>query len=98
MISGSLGQHIVPTVHDMSQVDSIFIFCDNKEHQEEWTKNWFKVKGVFTEIKPICEALKKAAQQCERNTVGISFISTSDADASKTNLDHLDCSFMYTRS
>jgi hypothetical protein len=26
LISGSLGQHIVPQVHDMSQVDSIFIF------------------------------------------------------------------------
>jgi hypothetical protein len=31
LISGSLGQHIIPQVHDMPQVDSIFIFCDNKE-------------------------------------------------------------------
>jgi hypothetical protein len=31
IISGYLGQHIVPRVHNMSQVDSIFIFCGNKK-------------------------------------------------------------------
>jgi hypothetical protein len=31
IISGSLGEHIVPRVHNMSQVDSIFIFCGNKK-------------------------------------------------------------------
>jgi hypothetical protein len=31
IISGSLGQQIVPHVHKMSQVDSIFIFCSNKK-------------------------------------------------------------------
>jgi hypothetical protein len=30
----SLGQHIVPRIHHMSQVDSIFIFCRNKEQHE----------------------------------------------------------------
>jgi hypothetical protein len=37
----------------MSQVDSIFIFCDNKEYREQWTKDWTKIKGVFIEITPI---------------------------------------------
>jgi hypothetical protein len=35
IISGSLGQHIVPRVHNMSQVDSIFIFCGNKKRYEQ---------------------------------------------------------------
>ena len=62
IISGALGQHIVPVVHNMSQVDSIFIFCSNKQYHEQWTKEWSKIKGVFTKITPICEALKQAAQ------------------------------------
>ena len=74
IISGSLGQHIVPRVHNMSQVDSIFIFCGNKKHHEQWTKEWSKIKGVFTEITPICEALKQASQQCEQNAISISFV------------------------
>ena len=30
IITGSLGQHVVPHVHNMSQVDSIFIFCEQQ--------------------------------------------------------------------
>ena len=35
IISGSLGERIVPRIHDMSQVDSIFIFCGNKKRHEQ---------------------------------------------------------------
>jgi hypothetical protein len=64
IISGTLGQLFVPLVHNMSQVDSIFIFCGNREGHEQWAKEWPKIKRVFTEISPICKALKGVAQQC----------------------------------
>ncbi|CAF1226146.1 unnamed protein product [Adineta steineri] len=91
IISGSLGQHILPRVHNMSQVDSIFIFCGNKKYHEQWTKDWLKIKGVFTDITPICEALKEAAHQCEQNAIPMSFMGTNK------KLDQLDPSFMYTQ-
>ncbi|CAF1211270.1 unnamed protein product [Adineta steineri] len=90
IVSGSLGQHIVPHVHDMSQVDTIFILCNNQECHIQWAKQWPKIKGVFTDITSICEALKPAAQQCEQNAISISFV------ASNKKLDQLDPSFMYT--
>jgi tetratricopeptide (TPR) repeat protein len=96
IISGSLGQDIVPRIHNMSQVDSIFIFCKNEKYHKEWAKNWTKIKGVFTDISLICEALKQAAKQCEQNAIPMSFVSTSD-DTSNTNLNQLDSSFMYTQ-
>ncbi|UJR24428.1 hypothetical protein I4U23_005804 [Adineta vaga] len=74
IISGSLGQHIVPRAHNVSQVDSIFIFCGNKHRHEEWAKEWPKIKGIFTEITPICDALKQVAQQCEQNAMSMSFM------------------------
>ncbi|CAF0876685.1 unnamed protein product [Adineta steineri] len=91
VISVSLGQHIVPRVHNMPQVDSIFIFCDNKNYHEQWVKDWRKIKGVFTDITPICEALKEAAHQCEQNAIPMSFV------GSNKKLDQLDPSFMYTQ-
>ncbi|CAF1413226.1 unnamed protein product, partial [Adineta steineri] len=91
IISGFLEQHIVPRVHNMSQVDSVFIFCDNKKRHEHWAKDWPKVKGVFTDITPIYEALKSAAHQCEQNAIPISFV------GSNQKFDQLDPSFMYTR-
>ncbi|CAF1219629.1 unnamed protein product [Adineta steineri] len=91
IISGSLGQQIVSRVHNISQVDSIFIFCGNRKYHEQWTKDWPKIKGVFTDITPICEALKAAAHQCEQNAIPMSFVGTNE------KLDQLDPSFMYTQ-
>ena len=96
IISGLLGQHIIPGVHNMSQIDSIFILCENKKLHEQWSKKWSKIKGVFTEISLILEALRQAAQQCEQNAIPISFVAT-DNDTFSKNLNQLDPSFMYTQ-
>ena len=97
IFSGALGQIIVPLVHDIPQITTIYIFCGNKTHQEQWTKNGPKVQGVYTEIESICEALKQAAQDhCDQNSVSISFVKTTDGAANQ-DLDTLDPSFMYTQ-
>ncbi|CAF0871682.1 unnamed protein product [Adineta steineri] len=91
IVSGSLGQHIVPRVHNMCQIDSIFIFCGNRKFHEQWTTDWPKIKGVFTHITSICEALKEVALQCEQNAIPMSFMETNK------KLHQLDPSFMYTQ-
>jgi hypothetical protein len=95
--SGAFGQTTVPAVHDKSQVSTIFIFCGNEARHEKWAKEWPKIKGVYTDIVPICEALKQAAQDCDHNSVSISFVKTTGAASSKESLDTLDSSFMYTQ-
>ncbi len=94
--SGALGQTTVPMVHDKPQVNAIYIFCRNKGYHEKWVKEWPKVAGVYTDIKPICEALKQAAQDCDHNSVSISFAKKTDG-ATGPNRDSLDSSFMYTQ-
>ena len=96
IISGALGQQIMPRVDDLSQVDSIFIFCSNKTYHEAWAKNWPKIKGVYTDIKSICDALKQVAQQCEQNAVSISILDANDTLPNKS-LNQLDPSFIYTQ-
>jgi len=97
IISGALGQTTVPIIYSKKQISDIYIFCRNKNWHEKWTKEWPKIKGVFTNIQPICEALKQAAHACDHNAVSISFATTSDAATSVTNKNVLDCSFMYTQ-
>ncbi|CAF0997718.1 unnamed protein product [Adineta steineri] len=91
IVSGELGKHIVPHVHDISQVDTILIFCNNQQWHKQWTKEWSKIKGIFTDITSICDALKQTAPQCEQNAISISFV------ALNKKLDQLDPSFMYTQ-
>jgi tetratricopeptide (TPR) repeat protein len=97
IISGALGQQVVPRIHNMSQVDSIFIFCGNKKRHEQWAEEWSKIKGIFTEISPLCEAIEQVVQQREQNDVSINFMAANSGDASNEILDQLDPSFIYTQ-
>ena len=97
IVSGSLGRDLVPRIHSMTQVDAIFIFCEDKSRHEEWVKEWSKVKGVHTQIKPICAALELAVKQCNQDSTPLSFAQVSGEDASEINLNQLEPSFMYTQ-
>ena len=96
IISEAHGQQIVPLVHNMPQINSIFIFCRNEKTHEEWTKNWRKIKGVHNELKPICAKLKQIVQQCERNAISMSIIGDVDGLAEESG-NRLDPPFMYTQ-
>ncbi|CAF1161747.1 unnamed protein product [Adineta steineri] len=94
--SGSLGQHLVPEIHDIPQLDAIYIFCGDKSRHEGWTQNWTKIKGVHTNIKDIRQALQLAVKQCDQNAIAISFLTVNDM-ASTDNLNQLEPTFMYTQ-
>ncbi|CAF1606247.1 unnamed protein product, partial [Adineta ricciae] len=94
--SGSLGQHLVPEIHGIPQVNAIYIFCGNKSRHETWTKNWSKVKGVHTNIKEICEALTTGVKQHNQDSIAMSFVNVR-GESSNANLNQLEPSFMYTQ-
>ncbi|CAF3955026.1 unnamed protein product [Rotaria sp. Silwood1] len=97
--SGDLGQHLVSQIHDMPQLDTMYILCDDESQHEAWTKEWPKIEGVFTSIKPIWESLKKVARQCDHDKILMSFVPkrTMPATASdQQNLDQLESTYMYS--
>ncbi|UJR21288.1 hypothetical protein I4U23_024380 [Adineta vaga] len=59
IVSGQMGTQLVPSIHDLRQVHSIYIFCLNKSKYDQWAKKYDKVRGVYTEIDEICDYLKK---------------------------------------
>jgi tetratricopeptide (TPR) repeat protein len=96
IVSGTFSAAIVPIVQDILKVSCVYILCKNKCRYEDWALKWSKVKGVFTDITPIYEAIKQATQLSDQNMVSISFVKKID-ETSKQNLDQLDQSFMYTQ-
>ncbi|CAF1206576.1 unnamed protein product [Rotaria sordida] len=73
IISGSLGEQIVPKINAWPQLDSIYVFCGNRLIHEQWAKNMSKVKGVYTGIDSICEALQIDRERCDQAMISISF-------------------------
>jgi tetratricopeptide (TPR) repeat protein len=96
LISGSLAQQLVPRIHQMVQLHAIYIIGWNKDRHEQWTKEWSKVKGVHTQIEPICKALPLDVRRCNQDSIAISFVQRDTHDSIE-NLDRLDPSFMYTQ-
>ncbi|CAF0727664.1 unnamed protein product [Adineta steineri] len=94
--SGSLGQYLVPKIHDMPQLDGIYIFCGDKSRHERWAQNWTKIKGVHTNIKEICQAVQSTVEQCDQDSMPMSFITLKEM-ASTENLNQLEPTFMYTQ-
>ncbi|CAF4211601.1 unnamed protein product, partial [Adineta steineri] len=94
--SGSLGQHLVPEIHGMPKLDAIYIFCDNISYHQQWTENWKKIKGVYNNIKDICDALKGGVKQVNQDSISVSFVAQND-DVSAENLNQLEPSYMYTQ-
>jgi hypothetical protein len=43
IVNGRLGQQIVPEIHSLAQIVTIYIFCMNKEAHLIWSANYNKV-------------------------------------------------------
>ncbi|CAF2133275.1 unnamed protein product [Rotaria magnacalcarata] len=101
IISGYVGQQLVPAIHSMHVVDAIYILCGNQARHEAWAKDWPKIRGVFTSIKPICESLKKVAHECDHDSIPMSFIpkqivAEGAAGPNQNNPNQLPPSYMYS--
>ncbi|CAF1263650.1 unnamed protein product [Rotaria magnacalcarata] len=99
--SGALGQRLVNDIHGVPKVDAIYIFCGNKERHEQWVKDWPKIRGVFTAIKPICESLKKVTRECDHDSIPMSFVpkrtmTEGAIESDQKNLDQLPPSYIYS--
>ncbi|CAF4528469.1 unnamed protein product [Rotaria sp. Silwood2] len=96
ILSGVLGQHLIPIIHEIPQLEITYVYCSEQTQHEQLTKIWPKVKGVYTEITCICKALQQAIMQCNQDSISMSFISPIGSISSQ-NLDQLEPSFMYTQ-
>jgi hypothetical protein len=43
IVSGALGQHIIPRIHQLTQLSACYIFCSNKRFHREWSSRYSKV-------------------------------------------------------
>jgi len=85
---------IIPEVR---QITSVYIYHRDKSLSKYSSSELqSKVKGIHTNITSICEALKTATQDCDRNSINISVVKPSDETANKVS-DLVDSSFMYTQ-
>ncbi|CAF0988643.1 unnamed protein product [Adineta steineri] len=92
IVSDNLGQHIIPRIHHMCQLDSIYILNRNTSQNIQWITGWWKIQGIHKQITSMYKSLKKAAQRCDYNSISMSFVPIDENN--DTEIDH---TFMYTQ-
>jgi tetratricopeptide (TPR) repeat protein len=48
IVSGQLGREIVPCIHKIEQIYTIYVYCFDAKTNGEWVKPYFKIKSVLT--------------------------------------------------
>ncbi|CAF3760275.1 unnamed protein product [Rotaria sordida] len=47
IISGEFDHNIVPLLHSLTQINSIYIFCKNGSKQKQWAQQWPKANELY---------------------------------------------------
>ncbi|CAF0900291.1 unnamed protein product [Didymodactylos carnosus] len=76
IVSDSFGEQIIPRVHELQQIASIYVFCFNREHLEQWIQSFKIVAGVYADITPLCEQLQKDRRTAANDLLGIQAVSS----------------------
>ncbi|CAF3119171.1 unnamed protein product [Rotaria sp. Silwood2] len=87
ILSDDFIQSTVSVIHDIPQLDSIYVISGNGSKHEQCAKQWTKMRSVYTKMGSIINALKLDAQQCDRDSLLLSITSG--------HLDQVDPVFMY---
>ncbi|CAF1433515.1 unnamed protein product [Adineta steineri] len=57
IISGQLGRELVPSIHKLRQVISIYIYCMDTESHKQWSSKFTKVKAIIAELDELVSRL-----------------------------------------
>jgi hypothetical protein len=50
IVSGRLGREIIPYIHPLNQISSIYVFCSEKRKNEQWALQYHKVGKPFVSV------------------------------------------------
>ena len=50
IVSGSLGRHIVPRLHDLPQFSACYVFCQDEKANKQWAMKYNKVNAFFESL------------------------------------------------
>lgn len=67
IVSDTIGQEFVPLIHDLSQIESIYILCLHIKQHTSWTSAFSKIRqeDIFSHVNPLINRLKIDLFKCQ---------------------------------
>ena len=92
IVTSELGELVIPPLSDSPIVNAIDVICTNEAAQDFWANHHSMVRGAFSDLLPITEAIKRDVQLFYRNSTPITILSSA---SSSRRSDTLNAMFMY---
>ncbi|CAF3145623.1 unnamed protein product [Rotaria sp. Silwood2] len=73
IVSGGLGRDLVPRIHKLRQILSIYVFCFDRKKHEEWSQNFTKIKGLFTDKQQLVAQIQSDRERRKKGDEPILF-------------------------
>ncbi|CAF0719862.1 unnamed protein product [Rotaria sp. Silwood1] len=66
IVSDKLAREIIPRIHELRQVSSIYIHCLGKSTNEKWIKQYKKVKDIVTQFNQLIDKIRfERSKRCQ---------------------------------
>ncbi|CAF3410390.1 unnamed protein product [Rotaria socialis] len=92
IVSGKLGRQIVPSIHKLEEIASIYVYCLDKQSHIQWTKPFFKVKAVIDSFDQLLSEMKADHKNPTKLQDSLIFDSFDKTTA------HVNAQFVYFQS
>ncbi|CAF1439571.1 unnamed protein product, partial [Adineta steineri] len=90
IVSGRLGQEIVPYIHQLRQVITIYVYCMDKKNNEQWALKFAKIKSVVVALDELVSQITadhKIQKKVEEPLSIYTFTTSVDAGKSTTGVN-----------
>ncbi|CAF1022174.1 unnamed protein product [Rotaria sp. Silwood1] len=77
ILSDIFVQKVVSCLHQMSQLIAIYIISNDRLKDKSWINQYRKIKGIFTNIEPICKKLQDTLYLSENDSISIEILNSS---------------------
>ncbi|UJR07965.1 hypothetical protein I4U23_012244 [Adineta vaga] len=85
IVSGRLGREVVPRIHQIRQLSSIYVYCMDKEGNKKWANSFPKIKAVAVNLDHLISQIKadQNSRANEENPIAF-YIFTAGANSEQS--------------
>ncbi|CAF3548332.1 unnamed protein product [Rotaria sp. Silwood1] len=96
--SNTFGEHIVPLIYELSNIQTIYIYCGDKKKAEAWTKSYKKISGIFTKSHELLDKIRNDVGVCnDDEDLSMSIFHIIEREKSLQKLSRESATFVWYR-
>ncbi|CAF1318779.1 unnamed protein product [Rotaria sordida] len=96
IVSNALGKNVVPHIYEIPEIQTIYIYCNNRIAAEAWAKSDYKISGIFTKKQELLQQIRDIVAMCDQDHhIPMSIFHRTDREKSLKDLSQQSVTSMW---